>query len=220
MQVLGIETALVFFLRIAQEQSLAIWGPASSELGGLDFGTSDVGNVMTSNGAALVLFQVFGYAQVVRCLGLTWTFRIGAFLLVPFSLLSGLASYISNRTWMWVFLLLTEIGKTLTIALTMGSSMVMIIHAVPPPQVGQANGLAQMWRAAAQMIAPLVIGQLFDWSLNSGNPFPFNYFFIFFFCGILSLLILIFSFGIKRHLDHSFGGGPSGVDDNEAMSMH
>jgi MFS family permease len=86
---------------VAYQEVFSLWAVSPPKLGGLNFSTDDVGNVLSISGLALVIYQIFVYPSVEKACGpigfarITGIFSIPLLQSYPFiAMLSGISLYI------------------------------------------------------------------------------------------------------------------------------
>ncbi|XP_047166382.1 probable peptide/nitrate transporter At3g43790 [Vigna umbellata] len=90
---------------IAYQEIFSLWAVSPPKLGGLNFTTNDVGNILSVSGLALIIYQLALYPFVQRASGAIGSARISALLTIPLlqsypfiALFSGLALFIGLST--------------------------------------------------------------------------------------------------------------------------
>eukprot|EP00850_Spirogloea_muscicola_P002218 SM000008S22307 [mRNA] locus=s8:949641:953502:- [translate_table: standard] len=189
------------------DEVFPLWSLSDPAVGGLHFGTNDVGLAQTAGGAALIPFQLLVYPRMVKYMGPLKTLRVGLIIGLVMSLLP-------------LVHLLGESGATVHAAVTacmmlrsvgslcgFTSIFILIVNSVSRPQhLGAVNGLAQTGSAISRALAPTVGGSMYAWSI-SGKSSPhkftfFDYHLPFVFIGFLIILTILLSMKLPPSLDN------------------
>eukprot|EP00850_Spirogloea_muscicola_P000518 SM000002S05598 [mRNA] locus=s2:1137741:1141602:+ [translate_table: standard] len=189
------------------DEVFPLWSLSDPAVGGLHFGTNDVGLAQTAGGAALIPFQLLVYPRMVKYMGPLKTLRVGLVIALVMSLLP-------------LVHLLGKSGATVHVAVTVGmmlrsvgslcgftSIFILIVNSVSLPQhLGAVNGLAQTGSAISRALAPTVGGSMYAWSI-SGKSSPhkftlFDYHLPFVFIGFLIIFMILLSMKLPPSLDN------------------
>ncbi|KAG4959981.1 hypothetical protein JHK87_036614 [Glycine soja] len=148
---------------IAYQEVFSLWSVSPQRLGGLNFTTNDVGNVLSISGLALITYQLTIYQSVEKASGPISIARISAMLSIPLlqsypfiALLSGLALYI-------VLSIASILKNILSITIVTGL-FILQNRAVEQHQRGAANGIAMTGMSLFKAIGPAAGGALLTWS--------------------------------------------------------
>ncbi|KAK7343000.1 hypothetical protein VNO80_25961 [Phaseolus coccineus] len=141
----------------------SLWAVSPQRLGGLNFTTDDVGNVLSISGLALIIYQLTIYSSVEKASGPISLARISSMLSIPLlqsypfiALLSGLALYI-------VLSIFSILKNILSITIITGL-LLLQNRAVEQHQRGAANGIAMTCMSLFNAIGPATGGTLLTWS--------------------------------------------------------
>ena len=167
---------------------------------GMGYSTSQLGAVLMVVSLLIVILQItlipklnkhFGSKNLLISSCLTLTF------LYP---MLPVVAAIHNRTALWICLILL-IFVVLNCSFTGYLSInILVNNSVGPDLLGSANGIAMTIASVGRLIAPLLSGSLYSWSLRNikgidGNQnalgFPFNQFFTFYVFSIWSIFVAV-----------------------------
>ncbi|XP_027353722.1 protein ZINC INDUCED FACILITATOR-LIKE 1-like isoform X2 [Abrus precatorius] len=148
---------------IAYQEIFSLWAVSSPRLGGLNFTTDDVGNVLSISGFALIIYQLSLYPSVEKIFGPIHIARISGILSLPLlqsypfiALLSGLA--------LFIVISIASILKNI-LSLTIITGLFLIQNrAVEQHQRGAANGISMTGMSLFKAIGPAAAGAVLTWS--------------------------------------------------------
>ena len=165
------------------DELLPLWLMTEPFKGGLGFGTSLTGQVNMVTGTMNLLVLLLIYVPVARRLGVLETYRLGHLIGMPVvALLFPLLSHITSPVGQWFYIALCCFGLALAGQFTFSSVFALVANSVHPDSMGAVNGWGQMLVAFFRMLAPMVAGPLYYWSVNPVTglrSFPFNYALVF-----------------------------------------
>ncbi|KAG2396780.1 Protein ZINC INDUCED FACILITATOR-LIKE 1 Protein ZIF-LIKE 1 [Vigna angularis] len=148
---------------IAYQEIFSLWAVSPPKLGGLNFTTNDVGNILSVSGLALIIYQLALYPSVQRASGAIGSARISALLTIPLlqsypfiALFSGLALFIGLST---ASMLKSIFSITIVTGLFLQQNRVVEQH-----QRGTANGIAMTGMSLFKAIGPASGGAVLTWS--------------------------------------------------------
>ncbi|KAK2407550.1 protein ZINC INDUCED FACILITATOR-LIKE [Trifolium repens] len=148
---------------IAYQEVFSLWCVSPPSLGGLNFSTNDVGNVLAISGIALVIYQLTLYQYMEKACGhvgiarITGIFSIPLLQSYPFiAMLSGIALYIVISI---ASILKNIISVTITTGLFLIQNQVVEQH-----QRGAANGISLTAMSLFKAIGPAAGGTILTWS--------------------------------------------------------
>ncbi|XP_061351058.1 protein ZINC INDUCED FACILITATOR 1-like [Gastrolobium bilobum] len=147
---------------ITYQEVFSLWAVSPRRLGGLNFSTDDVGNVLAISGFALIIYQVTLYQSVQKAFGPVSIARISGVLSIPLlqsypfiAMLSGFSLYLVMNIASILANLLSE---------TIGTGLFLLQNrAVEQHQRGAANGIAMMGMSAFKTIGPAGGGAVLTW---------------------------------------------------------
>ncbi|KAK8552727.1 hypothetical protein V6N12_041304 [Hibiscus sabdariffa] len=148
---------------MAYSEIFSLWAVSPRRLGGLNYSTEDVGQVLAITGFSLLVFQFSFYPYVERMLGPVMVSRISSLLSIPLlqsysymPLLSGFALGLAINC--------ASIFKSLFSVSIITGLFILQNQAVEQHQRGAANGLAMTAMSLFKAIGPAGGGALFSWA--------------------------------------------------------
>ncbi|AES68621.1 putative major facilitator superfamily [Medicago truncatula] len=186
---------------VAFAEIFSLWAESPRRLGGLNFGTNDVGNILAVSGVGIIMFQLGLYQSVQKICGPIVLARIAGVLSIPIlqsfpfmTMLSGFTLYISIYS--------ASILKNLLIEIISTGLFILQNKAVDQHQRGVANGLCITAMSACKVIGPAGGGAILTWSQKrmdaSFLPGPHLVFFVLNVIEGLALLLTFKPFLIER----------------------
>lgn len=161
--------------------------------GGFDLDSSAIGLLAMSGGPWMVVFQGLVYHRLTKYFGLR---RFSMISLTLFSIClftTPMQSFSLNfsKDIQWV-VLYVHYGLTTVIRVScFTSSFVFTANSAFPEDRGKVNGLGQATVSLARAVGPPLGTAIFAWSVSDINrSFPFNYYFAWWICGFLVLILL------------------------------
>lgn len=161
--------------------------------GGFDLDSSAIGLLAMSGGPWMVVFQGLIYHRLTKYFGLR---RFSMISLTLFSIClftTPMQSFSLNfsKDVQWTVLYL-HYGLTTVIRVScFTSSFVFTANSAFPEDRGKVNGLGQATVSLARAVGPPLGTAIFAWSVSDVNrSFPFNYYFAWWICGFLVLILL------------------------------
>lgn len=161
--------------------------------GGFDLDSSAIGLLAMSGGPWMVVFQGLIYHRLTKYFGLR---RFSMISLTLFSIClftTPMQSFSLNfsKDVQWTVLYL-HYGLTTVIRVScFTSSFVFTANSAFPEDRGKVNGLGQATVSLARAVGPPLGTAIFAWSVSDINrSFPFNYYFAWWICGFLVLILL------------------------------
>ncbi|XP_057451627.1 protein ZINC INDUCED FACILITATOR 1-like isoform X3 [Lotus japonicus] len=179
---------------IAFSEVFSLWAVSPRRLGGLNFDTDDVGNVLAVSGMAIIIFQLGLYQPVQKVCGPIVLSRISGVLSIPImqsfpfmTMLSGFTLYIALYT--------AAILKNLFIEIISTGLFILQNRAVEQHQRGVANGICMTAMSACKVIGPAGGGAILTWSQKRMNasilPGPHLVFFVLNVIEVLGVLLTL-----------------------------
>ncbi|CAN1804373.1 Protein ZINC INDUCED FACILITATOR-LIKE 1 [Linum perenne] len=144
---------------MAYSEIFSLWAESPRKLGGLEYSTSDVGEVLSVSGLGLLLVQLFMYPYMERLLGPVKVSRLAGALSIPL-----LASYLflASFNGLTLSLLLncaSILKNLLSVSIATGLSILQN-NAVEQHQRGAANGIAMTAMSLFKAFGPAGGGAL------------------------------------------------------------
>ncbi|XP_058766678.1 protein ZINC INDUCED FACILITATOR-LIKE 1-like [Vicia villosa] len=153
---------------VAYQEIFSLWTVSPRRLGGLNFTTDDVGNILSISGLALVIYQLFIYPSVEKACGpiafarITGIFSIPLLQSYPFiALLSGTALYA-------VISIASVFKNVMSVTITTGLFLIQN-RVVEQHQRGAANGISMTGMSLFKAIGPAAGGTILTWSQKRMN---------------------------------------------------
>ncbi|RDY13684.1 Protein ZINC INDUCED FACILITATOR-LIKE 1, partial [Mucuna pruriens] len=153
---------------IAYQEVFSLWAVSPRRLGGLNFTSDDVGNILSISGLALIIYQLTVYQSVEKTSGPIGIARISGMIAIPLlqsypfiALLSGLALYI-------MLSIASILKNILSVTITTGLFLIQN-RAVEQHQRGAANGISMTGMSLFKAIGPATGGALLTWSQKRTN---------------------------------------------------
>ncbi|XP_028803348.1 protein ZINC INDUCED FACILITATOR-LIKE 1 isoform X2 [Neltuma alba] len=153
---------------ITYAEVFSLWAVSPLELGGLNFTTDDVGNVLSISGFALLLYQIFLYPTMEKVCGTINLARIAAALTIPLlqsypfiAMLSGFPLHLVITIASVLMLCIPAIIDTCLFLLQN--------RAVEQHQRGAANGIAMTAMSLFKAGGPALGGVVLSWSQKRLN---------------------------------------------------
>ncbi|KAJ3337877.1 hypothetical protein HDU93_000377 [Gonapodya sp. JEL0774] len=174
----------VCFFAIVFEEMVPVFANSSRELGGLAFTSRDIGTIMTAQGVAGILSQLFVFPRLERHFGVINTYCAS---LTVSSLVAVSTPFFGDLN---AHLAFTEMAFT--------SSIIMVNDSAPAAALGQAHGVSQMMAAFTRAAGPTIGGGVYAWTLRNGLTFPLDRHFLFIALGIQGLLSWLMAWKVKR----------------------
>ncbi|XP_057302259.1 uncharacterized protein LOC130636530 isoform X2 [Hydractinia symbiolongicarpus] len=180
---------------------LPLFAASSTEYHGMGFSTSKIGLTLLMVSACFLPCQLSIIPKIIRRYGSRKTL-IGCNLLLAFVCpwTPILVNIISNRTAAWMAVVVVSFLQRLCMATVFVSINILLNNSVSPDLLGSANGFSMIFLSLGRMIAPLIVGSTYSWSLknildvsSNYNPigFPFDQHFSFY---VLSMMAIFNSF--------------------------
>ncbi|XP_006594344.1 protein ZINC INDUCED FACILITATOR-LIKE 1 isoform X2 [Glycine max] len=190
---------------IAYQEVFSLWAVSPQRLGGLNFTTDDVGNVLSISGLALIIYQLTIYPSVEKASGPIVIGRISGMISIPLlqsypfiALLSGLAIYI--------VLSIASVLKNILSATINTGLFLLQNRAVEQHQRGAANGISMTGMSLFKAIGPATGGAILTWSQKrmdaSFLPGTHMVFFALNIVEALGLLMLFKPFLVEKNKTH------------------
>ncbi|WJX87380.1 hypothetical protein P8452_69582 [Trifolium repens] len=178
---------------IAYQEVFSLWCVSPPSLGGLNFSTNDVGNVLAISGIALVIYQLTLYQYIAKASGpvgiarITGIFSIPLLQSYPFiAMLSGITLYI-------VISIASILKNIISVTITTGLFLIQN-RAVEQHQRGAANGISLTAMSLFKAIGPAAGGTILTWSQKRLHAFLPGTHMVFFFLNLVEVLGILMMF--------------------------
>jgi MFS family permease len=188
---------------MAYTEIFSLWCVSPTTDGGLDYTTTDVGQVLAISGFTMLLFQLFLFAPVVNFMGAVLLSRIASVVTVLLMVAYPGVTFLHGATLWWVINLLS-ILKNVFGTMVFTSSFLLVNNSVRTDQRGAANGIAMSLVSLFKAIGPAAGGSLYAWAQSrDSNILPGNQL-VFFVLGVVVFLTVLCTFEpiLPRSLDH------------------
>ncbi|KAK7322511.1 hypothetical protein VNO77_25894 [Canavalia gladiata] len=153
---------------VAYSEVSALWAISPQRLGGLNFTTDDVGNILAVSGIAIIIFQLGIYQSVQKLCGPIRLARISGVLSIPIlqsyplmTMLSGFKLYLAIYT--------ASILNNVMIEIISTGLFILQNRAVEQHQRGIANGICMTAMSAFKVIGPAAGGAILTLSQKRLN---------------------------------------------------
>ncbi|KAE9593927.1 putative major facilitator superfamily [Lupinus albus] len=148
---------------IAYQEVFSLWAVSPRRLGGLNFTTDIVGDVLAVTGVGLIIFQLLIYPALEKAFGPIRFARITGVLSIPLlqsypfiAMLSGVSLYVMINV-------VSVLKNLLTVTIITGLFLLQN-RAVEQYQRGAANGLSMTAMSVFKAIGPAAGGAILTWS--------------------------------------------------------
>ncbi|XP_057302263.1 uncharacterized protein LOC130636534 [Hydractinia symbiolongicarpus] len=206
---------LVYFviglIAFGNHELLPLFVASSAEYHGMGFSTSKIGLTLFMVSVCFLPTQLLIVPRVVRRYG-SRKVLIGSYLLLAFTCpwTPILVNIFSNRTAAWMAVVVVSFLQRILMASGFVSINILINNSVSPDLLGSANGFSMIFLSLGRMIAPLIVGSTYSWSLknildvsSNSSPigFPFDQHFSFYVLSLMSICNSFFASAISPTLD-------------------
>ncbi|XP_023541271.1 protein ZINC INDUCED FACILITATOR-LIKE 1 [Cucurbita pepo subsp. pepo] len=153
---------------MAYVEIFSLWAVSSRQLGGLNFTSGDVGEVLTITGFSVFVFQSSLYPSVERIFGPIMVSRICGILSIPLLAMYPFLSLLSGPVLHIVATLASALKNLLSVSIITGMFIIQN-RAVGQRQRGAANGIAMTAVSVFKAIGPAAGGAILSWSQKRQN---------------------------------------------------
>ncbi|XP_058753920.1 protein ZINC INDUCED FACILITATOR-LIKE 1-like [Vicia villosa] len=153
---------------IAYQEVFSLWAVSPRRLGGLNFKTNDVGNIMAISGFAIIIYQLALYPSVQKACGPVNLARITGALSIPLLQSYPFMTLLSGSTLYLVINIASILKYIMSETISTGLFLLQN-RAVEQHQRGAANGVAMTAMSAFKIIGPAGGGALLAWSQKRLN---------------------------------------------------
>eukprot|EP00937_MAST-01D_sp_MAST-1D-sp2_P006963 g6963.t1 len=182
--------AIIGFYQIVVQELTPLWALNDAAHGGLSFGPSDIGLVITLLAPFQIGAQLFLYAPTVRRTGYRRLYFLTLLTSVVFCALMPSASVlagVSSRAARIVGVAVLQLGIMVPLFFSFTTVFVLINNAASRANRGAVNGVAQSLVALTRMVGPSLGGAIFAWSESNGLQWPLSYHFMWYICALAGL---------------------------------
>ncbi|CAK8567245.1 unnamed protein product [Lathyrus sativus] len=153
---------------IAYQEVFSLWAVSPRRLGGLNFTTNDVGNVMAISGFSMMIYQLALYPSLQKACGHVNLARVTGALSIPLLQSYPFITLLSGST-LYLVLNIASILRYLLFETISTGLFLLQNRAVEQHQRGAANGFAMTAMSAFKIIGPAGGGALLAWSQKRLN---------------------------------------------------
>ncbi|CAN1143714.1 Protein ZINC INDUCED FACILITATOR-LIKE 1 [Linum perenne] len=148
---------------MAYTEIFSLWAVSPRKLGGLEYSTENVGEVLAVTGFGLLVFQLALYPYAERLLGPVMVSRIAGALSIPLLASYPFMSKMSGFTLSLVINCASVLKNVLSVSIVTGL-FILQNNAVEQHQRGAANGIAMTAMSLFKTAGPAGGGSLFSWA--------------------------------------------------------
>ncbi|CAN1804376.1 Protein ZINC INDUCED FACILITATOR-LIKE 1 [Linum perenne] len=148
---------------MAYSEIFSLWAVSPRKLGGLEYSTENVGEVLAVTGFGLLVFQLALYPYAERLLGPVMVSRIAGALSIPLLASYPFMSKMSGFTLSVVINCASVLKNVLSVSIVTGL-FILQNNAVEQHQRGAANGIAMTAMSLFKAAGPAGGGSLFSWA--------------------------------------------------------
>ncbi|XP_028228683.1 protein ZINC INDUCED FACILITATOR-LIKE 1-like isoform X3 [Glycine soja] len=157
---------------VAYQEVFSLWALSPLRLGGLNFTTDNVGNVLAISGVAILIFQLTLYRSVQKACGPINLVRITGVLSIPLLQCFPFMTMLSGFTLDIVINIASILKNLMIVSETIATSLFLLQNkAVKQHQRGTANSIAMTGMSIFKTIGPASAGALLSWSQKHINDF-------------------------------------------------
>lgn len=190
---------------------------------GLNFGTNNIGSVLTISAVFLVAFQLTFYTPLTNKIGPVWSLRIGLFSGSEndskFDSIGGMSfalfpvlSKLANKSSAILYATMTAVSLLKTLGSTMSFTSVNILvnSFASKESTGKLNGIAfagishflndKEGSGLMKALGPTLSTNLLAWSFTNGLTFPLNYYFVFALLTLFSIVDILLTVKMSREV--------------------
>ncbi|KAK4285269.1 hypothetical protein QN277_001994 [Acacia crassicarpa] len=186
---------------VAYSEVFSLWAVSPQKLGGLNYATNNVGNVLSISGFSMLIFQILLYPLLEKVYGAVGLARISAVMCIPILQSHPFIALLSGFTRDLLITIASVLMYCLTATILTGL-FIMQNRAVEQHQRGLANGIAMTGMSLFKSFGPAGGGAILSWSQKrldaSFLPGPHMVFFVLNLIAALGVLMLFKPFLVER----------------------
>ncbi|XP_073226786.1 protein ZINC INDUCED FACILITATOR-LIKE 1-like isoform X2 [Cicer arietinum] len=148
---------------IAYQEVFSLWAVSPSKLGGLNFTTDDVGDVLSISGLALFIYQIAVYPFVEKVCGPIAIARIAGISSIPLLQSYPFIAMLSGITLYTIISIASMLKNVMAVTITTGLFLIQN-RVVEQHQRGAANGISMTAMSFFKAIGPAAGGTILTWS--------------------------------------------------------
>eukprot|EP00903_Cladosiphon_okamuranus_P010936 g10328.t2 len=172
---------IVQMASIGFEEIYPLFALSTTDVGGLGWGTEQIGKVLGLVGIILAVLQLGVFPPVIKYVGIVSWQRAGCLLGVPvFLAIPNVKSFSWNESSLFA---VNVVGNVLAFC-SIGSAMLPLTVAsttiVPQHQRGKLSGLFMTFESLGRFTGPASFSEVFAWSISPSSPLWVDHRFAFF----------------------------------------
>ncbi|KAI9115334.1 hypothetical protein K1719_013653 [Acacia pycnantha] len=148
---------------VAYSEVFSLWAVSPQNLGGLNYATNNVGNVLSISGFCMLLFQILLYPLLEQVYGAVRLARISAVISIPIMQSHPFIALLSGFTRDLLITIASVFMYCLTATILTGL-FILQNRAVEQHQRGLANGIAMTGMSLFKAFGPAGGGAILSWS--------------------------------------------------------
>ncbi|KAK7322523.1 hypothetical protein VNO77_25907 [Canavalia gladiata] len=153
---------------VAYSEVFSLWAVSPRKLGGLNFTTDDVGNVLAISGLSIIIFQLGIYQSLQRICGPIVLARIAGMLAIPILQSYPFMAKLSGFK-LYILIYIASILKNVMTEIISTAFFILQNIAVEQHQRGVANGICMTAMSAFKVIGPAAGGAILTLSQKRLN---------------------------------------------------
>ncbi|ESW20760.1 hypothetical protein PHAVU_005G012400 [Phaseolus vulgaris] len=155
---------------VAYQEVFSLWALSPTRLGGLNFTSDNVGNVLAISGVAITIYQLSLYRLMQKACGTVTLVQITGVLSIPLLQCYPFMTMLSGFTLQLVINVVSILNNVMIE--TIATSLFLLQNkAVEQHQRGTANSIAMTGMSAFKAIGPACAGALLSWSQKHINGY-------------------------------------------------
>ncbi|MED6212314.1 hypothetical protein PIB30_082121 [Stylosanthes scabra] len=144
---------------VTYQEVFSLWAVSPRRLGGLDFTTDNVGDVLSITGVGLIIFQLALYPKFEKLFGPVGLARVAGVVSIPLLQSYPFIAMLSGFT-LYLFIIIASIIKNLLQISIVTGMFLLQNRAVEQHQRGAANGIAMTLMSVFKTIGPAAGGAM------------------------------------------------------------
>ncbi|XLR05665.1 protein ZINC INDUCED FACILITATOR-LIKE 1 [Arachis ipaensis] len=148
---------------MAYQEVFSLWAVSPRRLGGLNFTTDNVGDVLSVTGTGLIIYQLFLYPKLEKAFGPIGLARIAGVVSIPLLQSYPFIAMLSGFT-LYLLINIASVSKNLLQVSIITGMFLLQNRAVEQHQRGAANGIAMTAMSIFKTIGPAGGGAILAWS--------------------------------------------------------
>ncbi|KAI5077227.1 hypothetical protein GOP47_0007051 [Adiantum capillus-veneris] len=179
---------------MAYSEIFSLWCVSPETYGGLGLTTSDVGNILSAAGAALLVFQLFVFAPLANRFGAIQIIRVPIVMTLPLVAVYPLIARLDGVS-LWIAIIPAACIKNVLSLCIITGLFILINNSAPTKQRGFVNGISMTCMSLFKAIGPASAGVVFSWAEGRMDAsFLPGMWMVFFLLDIVVVIILAATF--------------------------